>query len=309
MLSKRITRMGTTAVQLTQSATDTSIAFAACGPDLCRISHPRNESSMLNIDSIWFTKSAEPGYQQSPITAINQIPNSRNANKDLGGFIFAVSGNNLLISQLNYDIRWAGHNVPSSNVVHSNTVPRKLVTDATPTKIAYLEGLRKMVVATTEPKEEKAPPNGYRSVHSCLKFFQLDGEEQDIKQEEGEQPHNKLIVGTFALKNYERVYSIVEWTYTPPNGKEYHFIIVGTGIMQGPGKETGRRLILQLQASDGSIKLKKESKYEHPVRSLAFYTENELVMIVGKTLYIEEYDFTESRYRNSSSLGPKANKM
>ncbi|KAF2259003.1 hypothetical protein CC78DRAFT_86710 [Lojkania enalia] len=301
VLSKYTTRMGTTAVQLTRSATDMSVAFAACGTDLCRICHPRNESAVLAIDSIWFTKATEPGYQQASVTAIDQIPNTKSASKDLSGFIFAVSGSRLLISQLDYDIRWASHNIPLSNMAHSKTVPRKLTTNATPTKVVYLEGLRKMAVATTATHEERAPPNGYRSVRSRIQLLQLDDEEQEIKQEEGEVSRNKLIASNFSLKNYERVYSIAEWKISTPSGRAYHFIIVGTGIMQGPGRETGRRLMLQLQGSDGSVKLMKHHNYEHPVRSIALYGAKGLAMIVGKTLIMEEYDAKNLKWQNRGS--------
>ncbi|KAF2467358.1 uncharacterized protein BDR25DRAFT_317100 [Lindgomyces ingoldianus] len=301
--------MGPTAARVTRSATDSSAAFVACGSDFCRVRCTRNlgSTSSVDIDSVWFTDHQTPEYQQSPVTALDQLPLTKGdqVGKDLSGFIFAVSGSRLLFSRLDYDIRWSRHEAALSTFEPNKAVPRRLETTASPTKLVYLEKLRKMVVATTETREERAPPDGYRSIRSAIRLVNMEDDETriEIKQEEDievEVRKSKLIVGEFWLKNYERVYAILDWTYVDEKGKKYHFVIVGTGITQRNGKETGRKLFLQV--ADTNIKLKKESTFDHPVRCMALYGPNELVTVIDRSLTFELYQPLEPRWIKQGQL-------
>jgi hypothetical protein len=299
VLSTNHTKMGNTAAKVTRSATDPSAAFVACGSDTCRVRCSQGGSYTMDVDSIWFTESDNPGYKQAPVTAIDQLPftNGTGVDKDLGGFIFAVSGDSMLFAQLDYDIRWSSYDAPSSYLEQPKAIPRKLITNATPTKLMYMEKLNKMVVATVEAKEERAPSamsSGYRIVHSALQVLKLGDDVTEVKQEdEMQSSHHNLVVSEFTLKHYERVYSMIEWMYVDSRGKIFHFVVVGTGIT-GDGHESGRRLFLNV--NEKGIKLKKESPYEHPVRGMALYDENRLITMVGKTIVFEEYDNQAMKY-------------
>ncbi|KAF2004601.1 hypothetical protein P154DRAFT_426022 [Amniculicola lignicola CBS 123094] len=295
--SKSAKQMGTTTVHVSRCVTDPSVAFATCGSDFCRV-RCGQQGSVMEIDSIWFTDQADPGFSQGPVTAVGQVPLKSNeglSERDLGGFIFAVSGNKLLYTQLDYEIASSMTGYGSISPECSKVVPRKTVTEATPTKLAYITALRKMVVATIDIKEERAPPNGYRSIRSSLKLVNLDPEDVLVKLEDGaeELVRSKPIVGEFQLKNYERVYSIVDWTFIS-KGKSYHFIIVGTGIRQDQDKETGRRLFLQVK--DNVFKLKKDYSFDRPVRCLALFGDKQLVTIHGNTVSLEEYHYPDARW-------------
>ncbi|KAF2122395.1 mono-functional DNA-alkylating methyl methanesulfonate N-term-domain-containing protein [Lophiotrema nucula] len=286
--SRYVWRMGTTAVHVKQSRIDPSIAFVSCGQELCRIRLPAGEPSIVEIDSIWFTSPEDPSYQQGPVTAIDQAAGASNDDQDPGGFIFAVSGDKLLFAQLDYDIRWSRNDIPPAIPEASKTVTRKYSLIATPTRVLHLEHMKKLVVATIEPVEVRSPPHGYRAVKSRIKLLRLDNE-PEVKLEPEET--NKLV---FDLKSYERVNSMLEWSIEN-KGKYYHYIVVGTGITQGAGNETGRRLFLQYSETKG-VRSQKETSYHQPVRCMALFGKDGLVMIVGKTLSFDEYDRAAAKW-------------
>jgi hypothetical protein len=108
--------------------------------------------------------------------------------------------------------------VPSLVPEEAKVIPRCLPTTTTPKRLRYLEkattGLYKMAVATVEIKEERAPPTGYRAMHSSIKLVSIYDEESaedlEIKEEGGSKSiPNRLITAEFELKHYERVYAML----------------------------------------------------------------------------------------------------
>jgi hypothetical protein len=264
--------MGTTSVQITASATDPSTAFVSCGSDFCRVRCSASNSSTLGIDSIWFTSRTRPGYLQSSVTALYQLPfiqDDNNSGRNLGGFMFAVAGDEFHCSQLDTDIQWAAHGMPIQAHDDGGAVPRKLLTASKPTNVTYLKPIRKMVVATMEAREEKAPPNGYRVLHA-----------------------SKLVAAQYELRHGERVYSISEWPFTDHRNKVYTLIIVGTGVPGSNGKESGRRLIFNVgrNESNAKLQLKKESTFEHPVYCTAVIGNKTSVSAIGRALTFDVFE-------------------
>jgi hypothetical protein len=291
--------MGTTTAQIMASATDTSAAFVSCGPDLCRVRCATSSSSVLDIDSIWFTSRTKPGYLQSSVTAMYQLPfiqDHDSAGRNLGGFFFAVAGDEFHCSQLDTDIRWTAHDMPSLPHDNGGAVPRKLLTGAKPTSITYLKPIRKMLVATMEAKEGKSPPNGYRVLHSTLKLLDVHGQknsdEVEVKQEGSNEYASRLVAAQYELKHGERVYSVTEWPFTDHRNKTYTLIIVGTGVPKNNGKEAGRRLIFNVgrNESNAKLQLKKESTFDHPVYCTAVYSNKASVSAIGKTLTFDMFE-------------------
>jgi hypothetical protein len=294
-----VVRMGTTSTQITASATDPSVAFVSCGSDFCRVRCSARQSSVLDIDSIWFIDRSRPGYLQSQVTAMYQLPllkDNSTLGRNLGGFMFAVAGDEFHCSQLDADIRWTAQEVPPLPQNDSGAVPRKLLTGAKPTNITYLKPIRKMIVATMEAKEERAPPNGYRVLHSALKLLDVHDhkalDELEMKQEEGDGYASRLVAAQYELKHGERVYSIVEWPFTDHRNKKFTLIIVGTGIPGSNGKETGRRMIFNVGRSESNVKLelKKESTFDHPVYCTAVLGNKTSVSAIGKTLTFDVFE-------------------
>jgi len=305
VLFTHLTRMGTTAVLISPCATDSSSAFVACGPDFCRLRATSRNHPPIDIDSVWLVDPRKPAYMQGPLAAIDQLAflTGTDTGTDLSGFMLAVSGEQMVFAQLDSDRRWSSHDIPSPILEKGKVIPRSLATTTTPKRLTYLEqmttGLHRLAVATVDIKEERAPPNAYRVMHSSIKLISLydeqAAEDVDIKEEdEASSALNKLVTAEFALKHYERVYSMIEWTYPDDRGHKYHFIIVGTGVTEALGNESGRRLFFK--AGKSGLKLQKETTYrDGPMRCMAVYDTKQIVTIIGKTLQLEEYDPSEGR--------------
>lgn len=290
-------KMGDTSARIMASSTDASAAFVSCGSDFCRIRCPTSETLSLEVDSIWFTNRTGPAYQQAPITAMYQLPLiriSENIGRNLGGFLFAVSGDQLLFSQLESDVRWTECEALSRIHNDIRAVPRKIFTGSKPTNLLYLKSYRKMVISTIEAKEEKAPPNGCRVLHSSIHLINMYDDkpldETDIKIEEGHDPINRLIAATFPLKHGERVYSITEWPFVDHRGRRYTLLIVGTGVPGHTSKETGRKLILSPGKSGSKLILQKDFTYDQPVYCIAVHGNASTVSAIGKLLTFEIFD-------------------
>lgn len=297
--------MGTTTVRINASATDASTAFVSCGSDLVRIRCSRSDTSALVIDSIWLTNRTRPGYLQAPLTAMHQVPHfpgNNTGGRNLGGFLFVVAGDEFHCSQLATDASRTAQDSERSNESNIMALPRKLPTGAKATTIRYLKPVRKLAVATMEAKEERAPPNGYRVLHSTLKLLDVHDEKAyndgDIKQEDDYDYVSRLVVAQYQLKHGERVYSITEWPFTDHRNKKYTLIIVGTGIPNSNGKETGRRLIFNVGKSESSarLELKKESTFDHPVYCTAVWNNNASVSAIGKTLTFDVFESEAGLY-------------
>ncbi|KAH7385265.1 mono-functional DNA-alkylating methyl methanesulfonate N-term-domain-containing protein [Phaeosphaeria sp. MPI-PUGE-AT-0046c] len=306
-----VVKMGTTSVHISASATDVSTAFVSCGPDFCRARCSPSSPSLLAIDSVWLTNRARPGYLQSSLTAMYQVPHVKGNNtggRDLGGYLFAVAGDEFHCTQLSHDISWMGHELESLHQTDRSAVPRKLPTGAKPTNILYLRPIRKLVVATMEAKEERAPPDGYRILHSAIKLLDVHDQktydEAEVKQEDGRDYTSRLVSAQYELKHGERVYSIAEWPFTDHRDKRYTLIIVGTGVPGHNGKESGRRLIFNVGKSESSarLELKKESTFDYPVYCTAIWNNNASVSAIGKTLTFDVFDSEAGLLKKRASI-------
>ncbi|KAF2818877.1 hypothetical protein CC86DRAFT_413530 [Ophiobolus disseminans] len=289
-------KMGTTSAQITPSSMDTSSAFVSCGRDFCRVRCSGKAPFLLDIDSIWFTKRTQPDYLQSPITATCQLPHvdySNTIGRNLGGLLFTVAGDQFLFSQVDSDTH-----IPSDLSAlpedDCRAVPRKLVVGSKPTSVMYLDRAHKMVTATMQAKEERAPPHGYRVLHSSIKLVttadEKSADEPETKQENEPAAANKLVAAEYELKHGERVYSITEWEYHDHRGKKYDLLIVGTGVPGSTGKETGRRLIINPGRQGSKLQLQKESSFSHPVYYSTAYNNDRSVSAIGKKLAFDIFE-------------------
>ncbi|PZD35183.1 MMS1-N domain containing protein [Pyrenophora tritici-repentis] len=301
-------QMGATSAKVTRSETDASAAFVSCGSDFCRVRCSAAESSDIQLDSIWFTDRAHPEYNQSPVSAMYQLPflqNSDVVGQNLGGFLFAVAGDRLLFSQLDSDVKWPTSDVPPPVPYDARAVPRKLVTGAKPTNILYMQKLRRVLVSTMEAKEKHAPPHGERVLESSIKLLRVRDDrpqhDTDIKQEE-EVPAERLVVAQCSLLNAERVYSMVEWQFVNEEGKRYSFIIVGTGIQISSTSQSGRRLIFNTGKHGSKLEQQKASTYSDPIYSIALWDNQTIISIIGKTLSIDRFSEPDGRWYQRGKL-------
>ncbi|KAF1940042.1 hypothetical protein EJ02DRAFT_241455 [Clathrospora elynae] len=296
-------RIGSTPAKISRSETDTSVAFVSCGSDFCRVRCSAHDTAALKIDSIWFTNRKQPDYVQKPVTALYQLPflpNMDSIGRNLGGFLFAVVGDQLLSSQLESDVRSTSHDVSTLASYDAKAVPRKVMTGAKPTKILHMKSLRRVLVSTMEAKEERAPPDSYRVLHSSIKLLRMHDDkpvnDAEVKQEDGDALTNRHVIARFSLKHAERVYSIIEWPFANDQGKKYSLLIVGTGIQVGPNKHTGRRLVLTTGKTASKLETQKESSYDQPVYCIALWDNETTISVTGTSLIIERYDSHAGRF-------------
>lgn len=305
-----VTRMGSTSAQIYPSSSDEAAAFVSCASDFCRIRLSTGNTPILNVESIWFANRTRPDYLQHPVTAVYQLDHdgtwSHVMERNLGGFLFVVSGDQMLLTHLDVDV---GRRKGTPNAYpgqDAKALPRKLITGAKPTHAAYLTLPRKMLVATTEAEETSAALESYRAVHSTLSLLNLQDEklldEVEVKEEVGVESINRLVVARYALYHAERVYSIADWAYEDDRGKKYNLVIVGTGVGAGSGKETGRRLIFNLGQRGSRLSLQKESTYPHPVYCVSMFDRRATVSVVGNQLNFDEFDAALGRQVFSISL-------
>lgn len=293
-----ITRMGTTSAQIYTCSTDDAAAFVSCGPDFCKIRCSIIRPTIIDVESVWFINRTNPGYLQAQVTAAYQLPHmwrsESKSERNLGGFLFVVSGDQMLFTQPDEGIDSSEHDARSQLWDEAKALPRKLITGAKPTHAVYLTLPRKMLIATTEAKEQRAPPNGLRAIHSALSLLDTHDtnilNEVEFKREAGVELPNRLVVAQYVLNHAERVYSIVDWPFEDSRGKKYNLVIVGTGVGAGPGKETGRRLIFNLGQRGSKMSLQKESTYPHPLYCIALFGSRATVSVTGKLLSFEEFD-------------------
>ncbi|KAL7773991.1 hypothetical protein CFE70_003960 [Pyrenophora teres f. teres 0-1] len=292
-------QMGATSAKVTRSETDASAAFVSCGSDFCRVRCSADGSSDLQLESIWFTDRAHPEYNQSPVSAMYQLPFMQTLDvigQNLGGFLFAVAGDRLLFSQLDSDVKWSTLDMPARVPYDARAVPRKLVTGAKPTNILYMQKLRRVLVSTIEAKEKHAPPHGERVLESSIKLLRVRDDrshhDTEIKQEE-EVPAERLVVAQCSLLNAERVYSMIEWQFINEEGKRYSFIIVGTGIQRSQRSQSGRRLIFNTGKHGSKLEQQKASIYPDPIYSIALWDNQTTISIIGKTLSFDRFSELE----------------
>ena len=294
--------MGAASAKITRSETDVSAAFVSCGSDYCRVRYSSSESSHLEIDSIWFTDRNHPEYNQSPVSAMYQLPFLPELDvfgRNLGGFLFAVAGDRLLFSQLDADVKWPSQDATPSELHDTKVIPRKLIVGAKPTNVLFMQKLRRVLVSTIEAKERRGPPFGERVLHSSMRLLRVRDdrptEDVEIKQEV-DAPSERLVIAQCPLINAERVYSIVEWQFVNKESKRYNLIIVGTGIQTSATQHSGRRLIFNTGKSGSKLDLQKQSTYNEPVYGIALWDNQTTVSIVGKSLFIDRFDEEAGRW-------------
>ncbi|KAJ4289192.1 hypothetical protein N0V90_011534 [Kalmusia sp. IMI 367209] len=251
------------------------------------------------VDSIWLDDPQHPAYLQGPANAIDQVPFRMTSDgSSLGGFIFAIFGDRMVFARLDYDVKWASQSSPATSPEQSKVIPRKLPTISTPLKLLVAEDLpHHTIVVTNDIKEERSPPRGYRTVTSSLKIVDLCNDESNTESEIKEEstpttPRNKLYKTEVPLKNYERVHSMIRWGFLDGKGRQRALVVVGTGITEALGKESGRRLVLNITKS--GLDLQDKKKFDKPVRCIAVYDNQHIVSIVGTTLQVEQLERTDA---------------
>jgi hypothetical protein len=239
---------------------------------------------------------------QLSVSAFDQIPNSSAAEecKELAGYIFAVCGDRFLLARLEDDVLGSPNRLRRSEIVAIKTPVY-----STPTKLFGLRRLpprdSKLILASVAPTEVRPPPKAYRTLRSNLHIIDPHAYHFGDRNFPGSP--------SLVLKNYERVYSYAFETITNhKTGQQYEWLVVGTGVPEQGGRESGRKLYLRIEGGTlDRLNLKKEKLYNDPVRCVVLVPPCVCFTIHGSTLVVEIFSFDERRYERASTPDDVAN--
>ncbi|KAF2137166.1 uncharacterized protein K452DRAFT_302199 [Aplosporella prunicola CBS 121167] len=260
------TKFGQTpATVIKDGGEESTVAFATCGPEFCRLDYSKGRETGLEINNVWFTDRNQPALQQGPVSAVCRIPRQPHLTRDLGNALVCIAGNAFLVAQL---------------AQKKQAVPRHLPIKGTPHRVVYSQFLKASFVATTE----NFPASGYRVAHCYVKMVE-DGCEDTC-------------TAGYALAPGSRVNSMMEWVLTGENGKKHAMIAVGTTESDG---RSGRLTILQRRVETDAVYLTaaKEIDFKSTVYSLASYGDASLVVCFGTKVRIYRYQSQSPRFRLS----------
>ncbi len=248
--------VGFTSTRIIPDKSESTSAFAICGVDLCRLGYSGGRTSGLSIRSIWITELKETAFQQSSVTAFCHIPDAEDLDKYWTGAMACICGSQFLVARLDDEPK---------------PVPRRIpMSDATPGRIMYCERLGKIVTASLQTHSPVVSPEEINSVKAQLQF--VDGAK---------------IVKTWPLA--ERIYAMLDWTFTDDQGRRFGFIVLGSGNQEG---SLGRVAFLsaKFEGSNVTVTEKFHLDFDKPVVALALFNQRQLVIATGSTLKVYSFD-------------------
>jgi hypothetical protein len=300
--STNVVNMGNSPISLHRDGSSTSSSFALCGHDTCRLSY--DKISGLTITSIWFTDSSRPDYTQPTLSALCTLP-SHNSN-----YCFFASTDGAIVRFATFDIATRvvprqiplKQHPPTSNAQEGADVFQS--DPGTPQRLLYSPHLNAIVVATTKAELRRSknarPPlplwEGKRINRAIIQFIPLARTGDGVEDKETDT--------RIELLPAEKVRSMIEWDLRI-GAKHYRWLIVATSITNQDGRKTGRLLFLEpTREKNGSVSvmLKSIKNVDAPVRALAVYDDNKIVLSQDKSLSVYGFDIGSGRYARSPIL-------
>ena len=262
-----------TTVKLVQPPHDQAYAFAMSGLDTCLLSWNGEGADTLEIQNIWMTDRERPELSQGPIIACTTMPPAEQvAAWNSGSSFIAVAGDELWIATLK--------TVPA-------VVPRQMAVSGTPSRLIYSEQYRCLVCAS---QHYSSKSKGTRVIQPVIDFIPL-----------------RSNASTFAhtLQSLDRVYALLEWSWTDEERKTYSFILAGGSYTKSSGSQRGRVIFLQPNFKHSARELRevevKILSFEEPVYALALDAKNTRMMVsTGRNIVVWSYQPGPRRWRQAS---------
>ena len=255
-------------------------AFVTCGSDTFYLTCRCSRDGGLLLSNICFTDSNEPSYLQGAISVIARFPVA-----GLSDALICSSGSRFLVCQLG----------ESKQPVH-----RRIPVEGNPNRLLYASHLNAMVVAslvsapktaeclgTSKQKDDKP------SLSGLLQFISINGAKDIFDEDHILGKHRSFDVN-------ERIYALTEWKYKDDTGKEYYFIVLGTGIASKNSLSTNGRVYLlrPWPSREGEIKVIPHKTWdfrEGPVYAIAFQGQNCMLVTAGKSVLRFQYSSSTKR--------------
>ena len=167
-------------------------------------------------------------------------------------------------------------------------VPRRIPVEGSPNRLLYAPHLNAIVVASLLSTPKAAESTGSLkqkddkpSFSGLLQFVSLNGS-KDI-------PSEDRILGRYKCSEAsERIYALTDWKYNDDAGKEYYFIVLGTGLAsKDSSSPEGRVYLLKPWATSQGIRVIPHKCWdirEGPVYAVAFQGQNCMLVTAGKSV-------------------------
>lgn len=263
---------GQTNVKLSQPAEDGSMAYAMSGLDTCLLSWQGDD---LIIESIWLSDKARPELGQGATSACTNTPpaNLLSAPTFAESTLF-VSGDELLLAGLERN--------PAA-------VPRQIPVSGTPNRLLYLEQQRCLACASLKygVRTFSSAPYERRQIWPVIDFVPSRSSEPSF---------------THPLQPGERVYSLLEWSYSQDGDKLYSFLLVGGSYISAKSQQIRGRITF-LQPTNRSwevidVKVGQQMRFENAVYALALWDSLTFVACTGNDVFVCQFTVHDRKWEN-----------
>ena len=262
---------GQTSVKLSQPPEDRSIAYAMSGLDACLLSWQGDD---LVIESIWLSDKARPELAQGAISACtNTPPADRLLGSTLADSTVFVSGDELLLASL--------ERKPAA-------VPRQIPVSGTPNRLIYLEQQRCLACASLKygVRTFSSAPYERRQIWPVIDFVPSKSSGPCF---------------THPLQLGERIYSLLEWSYSQDGDKLYSFLLVGGSYISAKSGETRGRITF-LQPTNRSwevidVKVGQQMRFDSAVYALALWDPLTFVACTGNDVIVCRFTVHDRKWQ------------
>ncbi|PGH16826.1 hypothetical protein AJ79_01470 [Helicocarpus griseus UAMH5409] len=275
LVQTNVRKLGDTSVRIRRYESDTTFAIVTCGSGLWRLSHVEDEDSEeYALDKIWITDQNNPARMQSTIdvfTCVDSRPDLGSGG--LGGSLVCIMKNQLLCCVL--------EKTPK-------TVPRHILLRGRPRRLIYSDYLKQLVVGLIVEETKQTSDCIERWRRPTLEFVDPDAE-------------TPIFTGPWRPVGLsgEEVTALLDWTVSSGE-KVHHMIALAT--MQPHSKRSGRVVYFiarpnSQNPSQIDCKVKHVIEYDDPVRSVAAFKPDSLVLAVGQQIIFQTVDLASKRWR------------
>ncbi|EMC96597.1 hypothetical protein BAUCODRAFT_148179 [Baudoinia panamericana UAMH 10762] len=248
-------------------------AYAMSSTDTCLLSWTGGSAKSMIIDNIWVVDKEQPELAQGQLSACAQWPPPDHIDSDEGETMMLVMGDEFMMVELD--------RMPSA-------VARQLPVSGTPTRVIYAEQHRSLVVASIRTTIRTIPTAASRAeekrqIWPAIDFIPSRANEPSF---------------TFDMQPGERVFSLLEWSFTADN-KTYSFVLIGGSYIRRSGAQGGRVTFLQPRLRNWEVvtaEMGTVIKLDDPVYALSLFDELTFVVCYGTLICLYRFDSGASKW-------------
>jgi len=271
--------LGLTAVKLiNNNEGPSSTAFAICDSAISRLNVEGGHETGVVISSVWFTDTADPAFEQPPVSDMTWIP-AKDSPLDM---LICISNGCVLLASLD---------------AHCTGVPRYLPVEGAPSRIMYSQRLNCVIAGSlkTDLVPAGIPHHAWQGERRRKAQLQFIHARETLDQDDDKDLPTFIEDGRgssgtghiLQLRSGERIMAILDWSCQTEASSKRDLLVIGTELVEGPDRRLGRALFLQVKEESGGLykfKTFKIHKFKAPVYALAAFRPNELLISHGNRL-------------------------